>query len=179
MLSPLKNIFYKIGCLDGVVPYNFHYLCNTNNLIGDKMIEIRKITTTSVELLEAIERLLPQLSQSAQMPNSQYIERMVCGDNTHLFVAELDGVIVGMLSLAIVDIPTGRKVWIEDVVVDETARGLHIGKALVERAVAEAELLGAKKIYLTSNPSRKVAHALYAKCGFECYDTSLFRLKLQ
>ena len=103
---------------------------------------------------------------------------MLSNENIHIFAAENDGVIVGMLTLAIVDIPTGRKAWIEDVVVDETARGLHIGQALVERAKDEAIKLGAKKIYLTSNPSRKAAHALYNKCGFEEYDTSLFRIKL-
>lgn len=142
-------------------------------------MKIYRVTHQSLQFEEALARLLPQLSTSATMPTREYIEQLLGNDNTHIFVAEAEEKIVGMLSLAIVDIPTGRKVWIEDVVVDETARGLHIGKALVERAVAEAELLGAKKIYLTSNPSRKVAHALYAKCGFECYDTTLFRLKLQ
>jgi GNAT superfamily N-acetyltransferase len=75
------------------------------------------------------------------------------------------------------DKKTVRKAWIEDVVVDETARGLHIGQTLVERAKEEAIKLGAKKIYLTSNPSRKAAHALYNKCGFEEYDTTVFRVK--
>ena len=102
---------------------------------------------------------------------------MLSDEKIHLFVAEVEGVVVGMLSLVIVDIPTGRKAWIEDVVVDEAARGKRVGKALVEKAKECAELLGAKKIYLTSNPSRKAAHALYSKCGFEQYDTTVFRIK--
>ena len=140
------------------------------------MIEIYKVTASSAQLSEALERLLPQLSQSAQIPNSQQIEALIASDNTHLFVAELESEIVGMLSLVVVDIPTGRKAWIEDVVVDEKARGLRIGHALVEKAKDVAAELGAKKIYLTSNPSRKAAHALYKKCGFEEYDTALFRI---
>jgi GNAT superfamily N-acetyltransferase len=100
---------------------------------------------------------------------------LIKSENTHLFVAEREDEILGMLSLVVVDIPTGRKAWIEDVVVDAKARGLHIGQALVEKAKAEAAELGAKKIYLTSNPSRKAAHALYHKCGFEEYDTTVFR----
>lgn len=139
------------------------------------MIEIYKVTASSAQLSEAFERLLPQLSQSAQMPNSQQIEALMASDNTHLFVAELESEIVGMLSLVVVDIPTGRKAWIEDVVVDKKARGLHIGAALVEKAKDVAAELGAKKIYLTSNPSRKAAHALYKKCGFEEYETTVFR----
>ena len=155
----------------------FHYLCSTKNLFGEKMIEIYEVTIASAKLSEALERLLPQLSQSAQIPSNQYIEQLLEGDSTHLFVAESEGEIVGMLSLVVVDIPTGRKAWIEDVVVDEKARGLRIGHALVEKAKEEAKKLGAKKVYLTSNPSRKAAHHLYAKCGFERYETTLFRVK--
>ena len=156
----------------------FRYLCGEKNLIGEKMIEICKITTASAKLLEALERLLPQLSQSAQIPSNQYVEQMLRGGNTHLFVAEQGGEILGMLSLVVVEIPTGRKAWIEDVVVDEKARGLRIGHALVEMAKEEAAELGAKRIYLTSNPSRKAAHALYKKCGFEEYNTSVFRTNI-
>lgn len=141
-------------------------------------MKIYRIEHPTTEFTEALARLLPQLSTSATMPDKEYIERRLSNKNIHIFVAENDCVVVGMLTLAIVDIPTGRKAWIEDVVVDETARGLHIGQALVERAKEEAIKLNAKKIYLTSNPSRKAAHALYNKCGFEEYDTSLFRINL-
>ena len=142
------------------------------------MRKIWRATTVTPELFEGINRLLPQLSTSANPLSPSDIERLLANDSTHLYIAEIDGKIVGMLSLVVVDIPTGLKVWIEDVVVDKVARGLHIGHALVERAKAEAESLGARKIYLTSNPSRKAAHALYRKCGFEHYDTTLFRIIL-
>ena len=139
-------------------------------------MKIDRITSTSTALFEALEKLLPQLSTSATTPSTEHIEELLHNDNTHLFVAKIEGKIVGMLTLVVVDIPTGRKAWIEDVVVDEAARGLHIGAALVEHAKEEAQRLGAKKIYLTSNPSRKAAHALYSKCGFGAYDTAVFRI---
>ena len=139
-------------------------------------MKIFRITSSSAALFDALERLLPQLSSSATTPSTEYIEKLLSNENTHLLTAEIEGNIVGMLSLVVVDIPTGRKAWIEDVVVDEAARGLHIGHALVEKAKEEAKNLGVKKIYLTSNPSRKAAHALYHKCGFEEYDTTLFRI---
>lgn len=140
-------------------------------------MRIHRVTTLSAELSEALARLLPQLSSSASMPTDKHLEQMLQNDNTHLFAAEHEGTIVGILTLVIVDIPTGRKAWIEDVVVDDQARGLGIGKALVERAIACAKEVGARKLYLTSNPSRKAAHALYAKCGFEEYNTTVFRVK--
>ncbi len=138
-------------------------------------MEIYRVTDYSTDLAEALARLLPQLSASAQIPTTEQIEALLRNPNTHLFVAENEGAIVGMLSLVVVDIPTGRKAWIEDVVVDEAARGLRLGQALVEKAKEEAEALGAQRLYLTSNPSRKAAHALYKKCGFEEYNTTLFR----
>ena len=140
-------------------------------------MKIYRITECSANLIEVLEQLLPQLSSSATVPSEEYIERMLNNENFYLFVAEHEGAIVGMLSLVVVDIPTGRKAWIEDVVVDSRARGLHIGQALVEEAKVCAKEVGAKKIYLTSNPSRKAAHALYKKCGFEEYDTTIFRIK--
>ena len=140
-------------------------------------MKIYRVTECSANLIEALEQLLPQLSSSATMPSEEYIESMLNNENFYLFVAEHEGAIVGMRSLVVVDIPTGRKAWIEDVVVDSRARGLHIGQALVEEAKVCAKEVGAKKIYLTSNPSRKAAHALYKKCGFEEYDTTVFRIK--
>ena len=140
-------------------------------------MKIYRVTECSANLIEVLEQLLPQLSSSATMPSEEYIKSMLNNENFYLFVAEHEGAIVGMLSIVVVDIPTGRKAWIEDVVVDSRARGLRIGQALVEEAKVCAKEIGAKKIYLTSNPSRKAAHALYKKCGFEEYDTTVFRIK--
>lgn len=142
-------------------------------------MNIYRTRSATPQLVEAFERLLPQLSSSAQIPNEESITALLANDNTHLFVAEIEGCIAGMLTLAIVELPTGRKAWIEDVVVDAEFRGRKIGELLVERAKNEAATLGAKKLYLTSNPSRKAAHALYAKCGFEVYETTLFRIAVQ
>lgn len=139
-------------------------------------MKIYRIEEATPRVVEALARLLPKLSASAQMPDGVHLKRIISNENSHLLVADVEGVIAGMLSLVLVDIPTGRKAWIEDVVTDEAFRGRGIGRALVERAIEIAKEKGAKRIYLTSNPSRKAAHALYAKCGFECYDTSVFRL---
>lgn len=139
-------------------------------------IEICRVREYSSNLIAAFERLLPQLSSSAATPSQEYVEGLLASDNMHLFVAKMeDGAIVGMLSLVVVDIPTGRKAWIEDVVTDSLCRGCGVGKMLVEKAIEEARNASVKRIYLTSNPSRLAAHALYRKCGFESYDTTVFR----
>ena len=154
----------------------FLYLCSRNKLRITKM-NIYRATTWSKELSEAIARLLPQLSKNATTPSREELTSLLAEENTHLIVAEADGAIAGMLSLVIVNIPTGRKAWIEDVVVDEQFRGQNIGVRLVEFAIKTAKHLAVKKVYLTSSPSRQAAHALYKKCGFEAYDTTVFRMK--
>ena len=80
-----------------------------------------------------------------------------------------------MLSLATFKIPTGLRAWIEDVVVDEAARGQGAGQALVEAAVAHAKELGCRTVDLTSRPSREAANRLYKRCGFKLRETNVYR----
>lgn len=141
-------------------------------------MRIYRATNATEDLVQGIANLLPQLSSSAAVPSLEDIERLLADKNCYLLIAEVDGTIAGMLSLVVVEIPTGRKAWIEDVVVDAVFRGQNIGVELVEKAKEIAIEIGAKKLYLTSNPSRQAAHRLYAKCGFEKYDTTLFRYNL-
>ena len=86
------------------------------------------------ELVQGVAKLLPQLSSSATAPNHEELKNLLADKNCHLLIAEADGAIAGMLSLVVVNIPTGRKAWIEDVVVDSTFRGRNIGGQLVEKA---------------------------------------------
>ena len=141
-------------------------------------MRIYRATNATEELVQGVANLLPQLSSNATAPTLEEMEKLLADENCHLLIAEIDGTIAGMLSLVVVNIPTGRKTWIEDVVVDSKFRGQNIGFELVEQAKKLSQELGAKKLYLTSNPSRQAAHRLYTKCGFEKYDTTLFRIKM-
>ena len=62
------------------------------------------------------------------------------------------GEIVGSLTLAMFRIPTGRRAWIEDVVVDSAQRGKGIGEALTREALRVAQAAGATTVDLTSRP---------------------------
>ena len=96
-----------------------------------------------------------------------------------LFIARLDdGRIVGSLTLAFYRIPTGLKAWIEDVVVDDAARGHGVGEALNRAAIDEARQRGAKNVSLTSRASREAANRLYQRLGFVPYETNLYRFAL-
>ena len=96
------------------------------------------------ELIEAFNRLIPQLSSSSPPPSHDHLAALVDSEDTVLFVALVDGRILGSLTLAFYRIPTGTKAWIEDVVVDAEARGHGVGELLNTAALDEARSRGAQ-----------------------------------
>ena len=137
--------------------------------------DIEIAETVTDELVEAFGLLIPQLSSSSPPPGRAELEAIVAASDSALFVARVDGRVVGSLTLALYRIPTGLKAWIEDVVVDDAARGHGIGEALNRAALAEAARRGAKDVSLTSRPSREAANRLYQRLGFEPRQTNLYR----
>lgn len=129
------------------------------------------------DLVAAFERLIPQLSSSSPPPTRDQLEQLVDNDDTVLFVAKIDGQVVGSLTLAFYRIPTGLKAWIEDVVVDDSARGRGLGEALNSAALREAKSRGAKDVSLTSRPAKEAANRLYQRIGFDVRETNVYRYK--
>ena len=145
------------------------------------MIHTTEVVEVDDELVAAFERLTPQLSASSPAPGADKLAAIVASPATVLFVArDIDtGAIVGSLTLALFRIPTGMRAWIEDVVVDEQARGQGVGNALNEAALDRARSEGAKTVDLTSRPSREAANRLYKRIGFEQRETNVYRYKLE
>ncbi len=141
-------------------------------------VEIRPVSRVDDELVAAFGRLIPQLSSSSPPPDADALAAIVDNPHSVLFVAEADGDVVGSLTLAFYRIPTGVKAWIEDVVVDDAARGRGVGEALSRAALAEAAHRGAKNVSLTSRAKREAANRLYQRLGFDRYDTNVYRYTL-
>jgi ribosomal protein S18 acetylase RimI-like enzyme len=139
---------------------------------------IEQVGRVDDELVAAFERLIPQLSSSSPPPSREHLESMVGNADTVLFVARVDGSILGSLTLNFYRIPTGLKAWIEDVVVDADARGRGVGELLSVAALDEARRRGAKDVSLTSRPFREVANRLYLRLGFEARNTNVYRYTL-
>jgi ribosomal protein S18 acetylase RimI-like enzyme len=137
--------------------------------------EIEIVSRVTPEVVDAMNRLVPQLSRSSPPPSEAELGDLVGSDATLLFVARVDGRIVGSLCLVLFRIPTGLRAWIEDVVVDESRRGGGVGRILNEAAIAEAAKRGAKTVDLTSRPSREAANRLYQRLGFVQRDTNVYR----
>ena len=139
-------------------------------------MEIIKISRFSERAFEAVSRLLPQLSPDANVLTRQYFKSILASESIHFFICELDKKqIVGMLTIAAYKTPTGIKVWIEDVAVDEAHRGKGFGKELMLVALDYSKSLGSKDIRLTSRPARIAANELYLKLGFKKQETNFYK----
>ena len=127
------------------------------------------------ELVQAFADLIPQLSQSSPPPDAAQVSLLIADPGSVVFVARLDGSIAGTLTLVLYRIPTGLKAWIEDVVVDGSARGHGVGDALNQAALDEARTRGVRAVSLTSRPSRAAANRLYQRIGFTQRETNVYR----
>jgi len=145
---------------------------------GVDAVTIREPTEVTDTLVEAFARLTPQLSASSPVPSRRELGAIIASPTTTLLVAtDESGTIVGTLTLAVFTIPTGRRAWIEDVVVDDAVRGRGVGAALTTEAIRRAEELGARSVDLTSRPSRQAANRMYQRLGFVQRETNVYRFE--
>jgi len=142
------------------------------------MVEIIEITEVTDELIDAMNLLIPQLSSSNPPPSPAELKAMVDSDPTTLFLARDSSGVLGSLTLAMFRIPTGLRARIEDVVVDDDARGKGVGRLLNEVALEHARAAGATTVDLTSRPARDAAIRLYRRLGFVERDTNVYRYHL-
>ena len=141
-------------------------------------MQIEEVTSFDPELAASLRGLMSQLSPRAAPATDENVQEILDSPATRLLVARDDGAVVGSLTLVMFRIPTGVGVWIEDVVVDEAARGRGIGEALLREAVELAARAGASRVNLTSTPDRVAANRLYQRLGFEPRTTNVYRLEL-
>jgi ribosomal protein S18 acetylase RimI-like enzyme len=142
------------------------------------VIDVRAASSVDDELLAAVAALIPQLSSSSPPPGADALDRILANPDATLFVARLGDRIVGMLTLVTFEIPTAVRAWIEDVVVDERARGRGVAAALVQAALDRSTEVGARTVDLTSRPDREAANRLYVRMGFEQRATNVYRRAL-
>ena len=110
----------------------------------------------------------------------QIFTRMTQYPDYRVYVAELDGRIVGTFALLVMDnlghLGTCSGV-VEDVAVEPAHQGQGVGKAMMAHAIELCRERGCYKIVISSNFKRPKAHAFYESLGFERHGYS-FRLTL-
>ena len=131
------------------------------------------MTEASDELVETIRGLLPQLTEARMPPTLEQLREVVEGQ-TLLVARDDDGSVLGTLTFVRYRVSSGIKGRIEDVIVDERARGQGVGEALVREGMRLANDAGVLMLELTSMPYRQAANRLYRRLGFVRKPTNVY-----
>jgi ribosomal protein S18 acetylase RimI-like enzyme len=141
-------------------------------------VRIEAAEEATLELHSALAALLPQLNPLLPVPSLDHLKAMVADPAVTLLVARDGTGIVATAAVVIYTTPIWIKARIEDVVVDEAARGRGVGEAIVKRCIEVARERGAAIVELQSARSREAANRLYPRLGFELRDSNVYRMKL-
>lgn len=144
-------------------------------------MRIEAVHEATPELQAALARLLPQLNPTLPVPDLARLERLMADPDVTLLVAKDEKhEIVGTTTVVVYTTPFWIKARLDEVVVDDAARGRGVGEALVKAALDVARERGAQVAELQSGrgPNREAAHRLYFRLGFKLRDSDLMRVVL-
>jgi ribosomal protein S18 acetylase RimI-like enzyme len=138
---------------------------------------IKQINTLTPAIQTAIQHFIDLLVSTPYTASNETLTALVASENSHLFLAydETEN-IMGMITVGIYYSSTGKKAWIEDVVVDDTFRGQGIGEKLVQHAIEFVKTKDVNLLMLTSHPSRIAANKLYPRVGFSKRETNVYKM---
>ncbi len=142
------------------------------------LISITEVTDYRLGILDAVNRLLPQLDPEVPPATEAHIRDLIQSANSRLFLAQVDDTIAAMCTLCIYDAPTGRKAWIEDVVTDEAFRGRGLARTLLHHVIDKLRETSPCTLMLTSRPTREAANRLYPSIGFVRKETNVYKMDI-
>jgi GNAT superfamily N-acetyltransferase len=129
-------------------------------------MDIRHVTPADAP---GVAHLLDQLGYPVDADTlAQKLATIPDGRRDQAFVAVTDGRVVGFMGLHVHDLfhRSGKLGRITAMVVDDSARGTGVGKALLAAAEAFFVAAGCERIEVTSGEQRAGAHAFYQARGF-------------
>lgn len=160
------------------------------------MIKIIAVTEYNKTVADRIRQLLIQLSRSGkdkgEIPQ-EWFEQLISSPWHDLFLAVesaedgnvkqglpvLPEQILGMASVSVIfGAGIGKNAYLEDFVVDQSARGKGIGNLLFNAYEDWAREKGCKNLEFTCGQGREAAQQFYRDHGAATYDTNFFRKKL-
>jgi len=144
------------------------------------MIRIEVVREATAMLQSALARLMPQLNPTLEVPDMERLRRLIADPAVTLLLAVDGDDIVGTTTVIVYTTPFWIKARLDEVVVDDSARGKGVGEALVKAALDIGRERGAQVAELQSGrgPARQAAHRLYLRLGFKIRDSDVLRIVL-
>ncbi|ATA89254.1 hypothetical protein CAPN001_14090 [Capnocytophaga stomatis] len=132
------------------------------------------------DLTETVENQIQVLFSELSDIQTTPLEKLFqLAEPPHIVVCTDENKIIGMATMVVYDVISGRKAWIEDVVVSSNHRQKGIGERLVQALIDKAKELEINTLLLYSNPKREAAHRLYKRMGFSEKDSTLFAMPIK
>ena len=142
------------------------------------MVQIEEVIEATPEVHHALARLLPQLNAQLPIPTIERLQAIMADPASTLLVARDGEDIVGTTTLIVYTTPFWIKARLDEVVVDESARGKGVGTALVKASLEIAREKGVEVVELQSGVQREAANRLYPSLGFKLRETNVYRIVL-
>ena len=142
------------------------------------MVRVEAATEATPEVHEALARLLPQLNSQLPVPTMERLQALVEDPAVTLLLARDGREVLGTTTVIVYTTPFWIKARLDEVVVDQAARGKGIGEALVKAALDVARMKGAQVAELQSGVQREAANRLYPRMGFKRRETNVYRIVL-
>jgi GNAT superfamily N-acetyltransferase len=142
------------------------------------MLRIETVTEATSEVQAALAKLLPQLNACLPISTMERLQAIVADPAVTLLLASDGNDIVGTTTVIVYTTPFWIKARLDEVVVDEAARGKGVGAALVKAALDVARARGAQVAELQSGVQREAANRLYPRMGFKRRETNVYRITL-
>lgn len=139
-------------------------------------IKIKRIVEINEMIVEGVNSLLGQLASDKQIFTESDLYRIITSESSMLFLMYLNDNVIGMFTIGNYYSPTGRKFWLEDVVIDSKYRGKFLGKRMLKKALEIVSTFGTSTLMLTSKPVRIAANNLYISLGFSKKETNVYRM---
>lgn len=128
------------------------------------------IRAANINDLESVKLLVEELEEQVfdYEVFRGIFERNLLDKNVHYFVAEVDGIIVGFMSL-FESTPLHhcyKIAELQELIINHKYRGLHIGEAFIKVAFELGVSNNWSQIELSSHMKRLKAHCFYMRNGF-------------
>lgn len=141
-------------------------------------ITMTQLLRADATALQQMNALLLQLSSRGYQMQPATLASLVRDEHNTVIVARDGATIVGMITLVALHQATGRKGYIEDLVVDERYRGRGLGKQLMLAALGRAKDLQLDSLEMKSETYRQDANAMYQKMGFNQKEANVYTVKV-
>src|SRR3989442_2992983 len=144
-------------------------------------MRVEAVQEVTPQLLAALARLLPQLNPKLRVPDLERLQRLIADPAATLLVATAGDEIVGTTTVVVYTTPFWIKARLDEVVVDDSARGQGVGEALVKAALEIGRERGAQVAELQSGrgPNRVDAHRLSGRIGVQIQWSGALRSVLE